>query len=365
MPLHICHITTVHPIFDNRIFYKECLTLKAAGHKVSIMASGVDSGEKDGINIIGLTKYSNRREHFFKTSISGAYKAAKELDADVYHFHDPELMVLGLLLKLNGKKVVYDIHENNPAAIMSKPYLNGAFKRKLISVLMDSFERFSSLFYDAIVTAREDISQRFVKRKPVLLRNFPILPDYDSIQSADIDKKHPAIIHVGGLSPIRGIKELITAFENLDAELWLLGPFESEAFKKECEQLKGWGKVNYLGTVGPQEIFSYIKAADIGIVNFLPVPNHVTTLATKPFEYMACGLPMVMSDFPYWRGFFKDSSLYANPADSQEIANTIKGLLANEELKTKMAAQNLRLAREEYNWAKESEKLIELYRELQ
>jgi len=166
------------------------------------------------------------------------------------------------------------------------------------------------------------------------------------------------------MTDIRGINQLLDAFEFLDDyELWLLGPISDVKLK---ERIKGGCKnIRYFGVVEPYEVFSYIQQADIGIITFLPLPNHLNTLATKPFEYMACGKPIIMSNFNYWQETFKDSSLYVNPLKPQEIIDRIKELLENKELISKMGELNKELSQNSYNWQKESQKLLNLYKELE
>lgn len=362
----ICHITTVHKPFDNRIFFKECISLREAGYEVTLLCARATTQRRDGVTIIGFPGHTGRIKRFFLTSFIDVYQEAIKVNASIYHLHDPELIWMGLRLKMAGKKVIMDLHENNAAAILSRPYVKSAFLKKFLSIAINKVEGWLLPYFDAIVTARPDISALFPKLHPVTLRNFPVLPDYDSIPVSTIVKTKPSLIYVGGASVIRGTKELIAAMEYCpEAELWILGPFESETFQRECENLAGWKEVKYLGVVEATEIFSYIKAADIGIITFLPFPNHITTLATKPFEYMACGLPMIMSDFPYWRAFFGDSSLYTDPADPKAIANSIHRLLNDNELRENMREKNLRLAREEFNWQTEKKGLLKVYENLE
>lgn len=361
----ICHITTVHQPFDNRIFFKECISLKETGYDVTLLCARAKTQQREGINIIGFPGHRGRIRRFLFTSIFRAYREARKVDADVYHLHDPELIWMGLLLRITGKQVIMDVHENNAAAILSRPYVKYGFIRKFLSFAIKNLEALLLPYFSGIVTARPDISALFSKLSPVTLRNFPVLPEYDSIPDLHIEKRKPALIYVGGTSVIRGTRELINAMEFCpDVELWLLGPFESAVFQKECEALPGWNRVKYFGVVEANQIFSYIKAADIGIITFLPMPNHLTTLATKPFEYMACGLPMIMSDFPYWKDFFGECSLYTNPSDPNAIADCIHRLLNDPERMAFMKKNNLRLAREEYNWQAEKMGLLKLYNQL-
>jgi glycosyltransferase involved in cell wall biosynthesis len=288
-------------------------------------------------------------------------RVCTKVDADIYHFHDPELIFTGLYLKLMGKKVIYDIHENNPASILSKPYIKSKIIKKVISKLFDIFEKNSIRFFDAIVTARPDITKRFNHKNIITLRNFPILPNLSEIKNIDIKKEKPSVIFVGGMTEIRGINQLIDSFKDLDNfELWLLGPISEIKLKNRIE--KGCKNVKYFGTVEAYEVFNYINQADIGIITFLPVPNHLNTLATKPFEYMACEKPMIMSNFRYWQETFGKSSLYVDSSNPKEIAKTIERLFNNKKLLKEMGELNKKLSLEKYNWQKESLKLLKLYK---
>ena len=360
--MKIAHITSVHKQNDNRIFYKECTTLAQEGYDVTLIVAGVESKKIDDITLIGYPKSEGRLKRILKTSLTDMIRVCKDVDADIYHFHDPELIFTGLYLKILGKKVIYDIHENNPASILSKPYIKSKLKRKILAKVFDTVEKVAVKFFDAIVTARPDITKRFKHKNLITLRNFPILPDFSKSSGIKITKTKPSIIYVGGMHSLRGTHELIEAFKELDEyELWLLGFAIEKELQKKIESSKN---VRYFGLVEAYEVFDYINRADIGIITFLEEPNHINTLATKPFEYMACGKPMIMSDFPYWRETFGNGSLYVDPSNPKEIANRVRELLKNRELMQKMEKLNKKLSQDEYNWEKESQRLIGLYREL-
>jgi len=365
MNRRVCHITTVHKQNDNRIFYKECVSLQQGGYEVFLFCSGTTDVVVEGVSIIGLKKYRNRLKNFFLVSLISVVRRAFILKAQVYHIHDPELVISGLILRVFGKKVIYDIHENNPASILSKPYIKSGFVKRFISRLFDFFEKVSVPFFTKIVTARPDISERFQSLHPLTLRNFPIIDEERSTKELSIKKTKDVVIYVGGITPIRGITSLIKAFDRLDdVELWLLGNWGSMEFEQECKLIEGWKNTRYLGVVEPYEIYSYLNCADIGIVTFLPYPNHVRTIATKPFEYMLAGLPMIMSDFPYWKEFFVGLSKFVNPEDPIQIASAIKSLLKDKKQMKLMSERARHKIREEYNWQVESKKLINLYREI-
>ena len=233
----------------------------------------------------------------------------------------------------------------------------------MLAEFFDLFEKSTIGFFDAVVTARPDITQRFKHKNIITLRNFPILPKPSNTKPITIEKIKPTVIFVGGMHTQRGIHELLDAFKVLNKyELWLLGPFSDKELEERVKN--GCQNVRYLGIVEAYEVFDYIQKADIGIITFLKEPNHINTLATKPFEYMACGKPIIMSNFKYWRQTFKKSSLYVDPSDPQAIAKTVKKLFEDKALMESMGALNQKLSRNEYNWEKESLKLVNLYKKM-
>jgi len=263
-------------------------------------------------------------------------------------------------MKVYGAKVVYDIHENNPKKIVSN---KKNILKRIESKLFKIFEQFAVYFFDGVVTARPDISQGFKwKKNLITVFNFPKYTPCDAIYPVKLISKKKKVIYIGGMSYARGITYLIQAFENIDnVELYLLGRFSSPQFKEQCQNTPGWENVIYLGVVEATEVLKYAKACDVGIITFLNYPNHITTVATKPFEYMAAGLPIIVSDFPYWRTFFKDSAIYVDPENPVKIKQAIIDLLEDENKLQKLRVKNLKLIQEQYNWGTVFKELKNLY----
>ncbi len=360
----VCHVTTVHGSWDNRIYHKECKTLASMGYDVTLIAPHGKDEFVGGVQILNIRREVSRLKRMFWVSPVLAFFKAMQVKAELYHFHDPELMPMGVLLRLCGKKVVYDVHENTAGSILTKPYMPFVM-RKYVSGLIHFLEHTVSRCYSAMVVARPDIGENFKDQKCTVVRNFPILSVAEGEGGLPIEKSKKAVVYVGGMTRIRGTKQLVDAFENIpDAELWLVGSFSEADLKEECIVSPGWKNVRYLGNVQPYQVFQIVRQADIGIITFLPAPNHLTTLATKPFEYMACGLPMIMSDFEYWRYTFGDLSDYVDPADSKSISVTVNNMLKDPERMKHMGEAGKARVYSEFNWELESLHLKELYRDL-
>jgi len=360
----ICHITTVHNAFDVRIFHKECISLVEAGFEPHIIAPHIGDEFVNGIFIHSLPNPQNRKERVLRL-LNLAFKKAIDLNADIYHFHDPELIPVGLKLKKLRKKVIYDVHEDVPRDIMTKEYMN-LFLRKIISFLFEKFENLSVKRFDAIITATPYIRARFIKLNPntVNINNFPRKNElYEPI---NWKKRRNEICYIGGISRIRGIIELIKALEHVETTLHLAGNFESEKLKKEIMNLKGWRKVKYYGFVDRNKIKEILKTVKLGLILFHPKPNHITALPNKMFEYMSAGIPIVASNFPLWKDLIEKNNIgiCVNPLAPKEIARAINALLSNDNLAKNMGIKARKLIEEKYNWEKEEKKLISLYKKL-
>jgi len=222
--IKVCILTSVHPPFDGRVFHKEAKTLVKAGYDVTLIAQHNKEEVVDGVRIVPLPKPRNRFERMTRV-VWKLFKLALREKADIYHFHDPELIPVGLVLRLFGKKVIYDVHEDVPQQIFTKDWIRSYIVRKIVSFFFKGFENLSCVFFNGIVAATPDIAKKFPPQKTITLRNFPILELIDKAKPLNIDKQKPVIIYAGGLTKIRGIKEIIQAMEFIGekAELWLLG----------------------------------------------------------------------------------------------------------------------------------------------
>ena len=119
--MKVCHMTSAHDPEDIRIFHKECVSLAKNGYDVYLVERG-DSYEKNGVHIVGVGTIPDSRLQRMTQGARRVYEAALALDCDIYHFHDPELLPYGVMLKKKGKKVIFDSHENTVEQIMEKEW---------------------------------------------------------------------------------------------------------------------------------------------------------------------------------------------------------------------------------------------------
>lgn len=363
--IKICHLTSAHNRDDVRIFKKECQSITKAGYNTNlIVADGLGNDVVQGVNIFDVGKLRGRLNRFTKTT-SNVYKKALEVDADLYHFHDSDLMPTGLKLIKKGKKVIYDVHEDLPGQILVKPYIN-KYLRKPIAFALKIVEAYCSKKYTYIITATPHIKTIFDKRNKVIdINNYPFSNELNT-DSVDYFSKPNEICFTGAISEIRGLREVVNGIKNLNIKLNLAGKFQQAYFREELIKTEGWNKVDELGLVSRQEVKNILSKSRIGIVTFLPSPNHTYSQPNKLFEYMSAGIPVVASNFDLWKRIVEDydCGICINPESPTEIESAIKELISNPERAKKMGDNGRSAVKSKFNWTSEEEKLIRLYEEI-
>ncbi|MDS1140047.1 glycosyltransferase family 4 protein [Pusillimonas sp. SM2304] len=364
----VVHLTSVHSRTDTRIFLKECRSLAIAGYDVSlIVADGKGEERKDGILIYDVGRGHGRIDRM-RNVTHRIYQKSLALDADIYHFHDPELIPIGVKLKSSGKKVVFDAHEDLPKQLLSKPYLNKSIGW-LLSKIFSYYEQWTCQKLDAVVTATPSINDKFIRINPlsININNFPMLGELAQERADDQHLKNH-VCYVGGITQIRGIKEIVAAMElvNTSMRLQLVGQFSEPNTELELRAYEGWARVDALGFLDRVGVRDVLSRSVAGLVTFHPLPNHIDSQPNKMFEYMSAGIPVIASNFPLWREIIEgnDCGLCIDPLKPNEIAGAIDFLTINRERAREMGENGKKAVVERYNWGVEEAKLLDLYYKL-
>jgi len=362
----IIHLTSVHSRYDTRIFIKMCKSLVLNGYNVSLVVADSKGDEvKDGVSIVDVGAIiGGRLSRMIKTS-SRVYEKARELDGDIYHIHDPELIPTGLRLKKLGKKVIFDAHEDLPKQILSKSYLN-KISKIILSKIFEGYEHWSLPKYDYLIAATPFIRDKLLKINPntVDINNFPLL---NELKISSGTHKENAVAYIGGISETRGIIEVILALSyTQNVRLNLAGSFSESIFEEKIKKYESWSKVNTLGFLNRQQVSEVLAKSCAGIVTLYPVTNYIVSLPVKMFEYMSAGLPVIASNFSLWREIIEgnECGICVDPLNPKAIGDAIQYLVDSPQKAEQMGKNGRKAVEQKYNWSMEEKKLLTLYKDL-
>ena len=373
--IKIAHITSVHPRADTRIHVREAGSLaKAFATPVALFVQDGkgDCREAGGkIRIIDIGPPASGRLARMTLGVRRMWRAVHGLRPLVVHFHDPELITLGLVLKCFGYQVVYDVHEDLPRQVLTKYWLP-AVTRQPVSWAVSVIEWLAARVFDAIVPAEPKIAERFPPRKTTLVQNFPILDELVRTEDKPYQSRPPHFAYIGGITRIRGIHEMITAIsctsgkQGQDARLCLAGAFQPTSLRTEIQSLAGWRRVEFLGWADREQVAEILGRVRGGLVILHPTQKYLDAYPTKMFEYMSVGLPVIVSDFPLWRRIVDNAGcgLLVNPLDPRAVAEAMQWLLDHPVEAEAMGRRGREAVEKYYNWESEAEKLVSLYKKL-
>jgi glycosyltransferase involved in cell wall biosynthesis len=364
----IVHFSSVHPPYDIRVFHKECKTLANSGYEVVFVVPCQSDAVSDGIRIRSVAPATSRPQRMFRV-VWQVYRAAVSEHGDLYHFHDPELLPIAVLLKLRGKRVVYDVHENVAEDILDKPYI-ASWLRKPLAWSIGAVETLCAKACAGIVCATPAIARQFRQDKTVVVQNFPTFVEAAGATSQNYADRPMIAAYTGGITLIRGIKEMLEAMsrlpETLPARLVMAAKFDPPDLEQEMRKSAGWDRVDFVGWKSMQDVTQILGRSRMGLVLYHPLANHVEAQPHKLFEYMSAGIPIIASDFPLWRRIIEESrcGIVVDPMDPNRIAEAIQWVFEHPEEAKAMGERGQRAAATLYNWDHEAETLLHLYREL-
>ncbi len=178
----------------------------------------------------------------------------------------------------------------------------------------------------------------------------------------------PTVITSRRLDPDCDIASLITAIPQVlaevpEAKFVIIGQGSEEAKLKELSKSLGVSEsVRFIGWVPHDELPQYLTSADI----FISTALSDAGLATSTAEAMACGLPVIITDFGDNREWVENGvNGFIIPLRSpQVLASRIVHLLRNTDIREKFGKINRQIIVERNSWEKEMRKMEKLYEEL-
>ncbi len=366
----VCHISSVHNGVEIRIVRKQLATLARAGFDAHLVIPATPA-EVQEMSAMGITTHalqptpgSGEISRMFKLGYE-AMSRARQCMADLYHFHDPELIPYALWLKARGHHVIMDVHEDLAGVVMHKQWIHPSI-RKPVSLISRAVEIFGARRFDAVVAAVPYLGEIFKAsaRRTVVVGNFPFLDELAQGSDALPWQQRQKVAYVGSVSRIRGIFELVEALPRLNLKLQLAGKFMHPREYEEIQRVDGWSLVENHGWVGRGQIREILATSFAGLCTLYPTSSHLIAEPIKMFEYMAAGIPVVSSNIPYYQQIVQqaDCGICVDPQDPVAIAAAIQYLRDHPAEAERMGSNGRKAVLSRYNWDQEGEKLVALYR---
>lgn len=371
--MKICVLNSVFPPFESRLFHREIKTLVKAGHQVTLIGPHDKTEDfAEGVRILGFTPVYPillRPLNWFQV-----LKRLVQVQVDAYHFHDAELLPMGLMLAwTTGKPVVYDCFEHYPLAILTDERIP-RWMRPGFSKVFGFLERRAAEQLAAVIVlavyAKDD--HRFDRvRRLVVARNVPLREMFEDLPESPRKRQ---LIHIGDISESRrGISilvEMLAIMRNKDVSLVFVGKVDSPQTRRRLDELiekhQLGDRVRFVSQVPYETVKSYLAESAVGLIPLRAVQRWQFDIPQKAFEYMACRLPFVVSQSYATQKFAAETGIgiAVAPQSAQEFAETVDFLLDNPVEASRMADRGRRAFLDEYNWEKEGQKLVELYKSL-
>lgn len=359
------HVSSVHSWTDNRIHYRECVSLANAGYKVALVAVQATTDAPTTNVEVNLLPRMRRPIRLVVGSMRAVGTALKTR-ARLFHLHDPELVWAVPFLRMLGKKVIYDAHEDLPNQVAGKAYI-GPRLRPAAVAMSRLITRVARLSHH-IVAATPTIAERFPAGRVSVVRNYPRLRD-EELSPLPIEQRQDVAAYVGLIAETRGAEVMVGAAGDLRFpdgwRLTLAGPVPDRLLDR-LTATGGWGRTDYKGVVSPPQARDLLLSAKVGLVLLEDKPAHRDALPTKMFEYFAAGLPVIASNFPLWADIIErhECGLLVEPTSPVSVAAAVRRYADDPSLLSRHSANARNLALNELNWSVEEKTLVSVYRRL-
>lgn len=364
----VCHLTSAHNSDDTRIFHKECASLAEAGYEVYLVAPG-ESREDKNVHVIGVgdKPHDTWKRLLFSGISKHVEKKAEELDCDLYHIHDPELLPVGLHLLRKHKTVIFDSHEDTPGLILEKNWIPA---KELVSKVFRLYQNTALRRYSAVISVTPHICDmlRKVNLHTVMVTNYPVI---EPVPPVPEEERTHSLCCVGGVRDEWSHRQILEAIKDIpDLTYELYGPEPVPGYADGLSKGPGGEKLRYHGRIAHSAALPAIRKSHIAMALCQYSVNTGGMLGSlgnnKLFENMMCALPVICTDYTLWKDIISryHCGICVDPNDVSAIHEAVETLLRDRELAETMGRNGRTAAEREFNWDSQKKELLALYEEL-
>lgn len=358
----VVHVTTAHSADDVRIFERECRSLAATGrHDVYLAASGTIPADS-GVTFIPLPPVPTKRLARFSAGPRRARALTKVLTADLWHFHDPELLPVALGLARRGRLVVWDAHEDYVAqftATGAKQWVPGPARSAVRSGtrwMLDQVDQHVA----GVVAATPAIASQYRNPKTVIVGNEARLELFAQCRPTFAARQVLFTGTVGAGHLFLDVARAVAAVPQ--TRLAVAGRDPDPAVWAQAVTIVG-DRLTHLGWLDRAGIVAAIEASSVGLSTYADIPTNAENSPNKLFEFGASGLPVVATPTRSNARYLGESGagVLAGGFTSGDLAAAIASLLADEAAWNGASRAGRSWATREGSWTRSEARLLDLY----
>ena len=373
--MKICHITSAHARNDTRIFKRQCISLVNAGYEVILVCC--DGKPDECVNLVKIHSFSKHpysKKERFKLLIKNRELISHllSLHADIYQFHDIELLEVGRKLKKEKQRVIFDSHENW-FGYLSKLLPQNIVIQRIGNFLMDFYYRNVVSKFDAIFTVSPNMKDdlRRYSNKIYIVSNYPSIKDISPI-NRNHDVNWMSFVYAGTVYDISNQINIVKALSKLKgtAKYKIVGRI-SQDLKNRILETPGNEHVEFINWVNKQELQMILSSSLAGMVllDYDPIccGKEGQLGSNKIFEYMLAGIPVICTDFQLWKDLIINKyqcGLAIPPDNVDEICKAMHYLLSHHAEAQKMGERGRLAVINEFNWEKGEERYVSIYKDI-
>lgn len=358
----LVHLTTAHDATDVRIADRECRSLASVPtYRVVLVAPG-RMQTIHGVEQVELAPVPASRFERFLYANPKAYRAIRNLQPDVLHIHDPEIIPLALAFARKGPRVIWDAHEDYKGEMASgagKEWVPARFRgisTAAMRRIINEIDRKAS----AVVSATPAIAATYSNPRTVVVGNEARTEEFRECQPLWGSRR---VLFTGSASEIQCFREVVEAVHQLeDCTLAIAGHSRDSSAWDWAQGVLG-SRLLKLGWLSRAELANAISSASIGIVTYANWPTNQTNSPNKVFEFAAGGLPIVTTPNRSLAGITRENGfgVVVEGYDSGAIAAGMKKLLSDRQSWQQASLRGRQFAEGPGGWAQSEQRLLGVY----
>ena len=365
--VHICHLTVLNPARHSRIYEKEAVSQAKAGYQVTVLGqgSGIPTEENPSLQFTGEFGRLSPQRFFARKKI---FRMARELQADIYIVHTPELLEVGKQLKKHDPdcKVIYDMHEDYPKNIQFGGHYP-ALLRNLLAGWVHKKETEAVQWLDGVWFAERCFQGQLpIARKKTITVENKFIPPPNFPLDQQVPMSPPLkLVFTGTVAENWGVFRCLEFAKALHAvtpvQLTLIGQVHSQEL---VQKIRFWilqadmkDQVHLRISpkyVSHRELLEAIHQSHAGLA-FYRIQRHIKgRIPTKFYEHLALKRPLLFTDTPDWNALNEQWGLGVPvrfPLDSSQNESILQQLSYS--IWTPQAGPEV------WSWEPEAKKMLE------